>query len=467
MVRGGLVASWRDGWRQSPDRGKAIAFAATLGGASLAWWLFSQGSASALWLGVSDGGGGITGILAALVNGGTYIQIVGLAVERVLTLVWLLLLGAGLLQAARPPLQMVFHAWIAGAMLHMLLDASRLPRHEDVLLPLLLPACALVGIGAAWAGAMPARVWLAVKEQKRDSEADYAISPHTAWLLDLPEERVYEAKSARPQAELALSKSVAQRTQTEALKLRRAWLLAAGHIAVLTVFALIVAGGAPTVFARLHPAQQSVEVASIGAEVAELLPADARLIVAGPYAPELFYSSGHTGWDLTVDDFSMAQVQVLQRQGATFLLSADQEWLGHHPDYRGLITSFSVKKLARDYILFDLNTKPADNDRLYFLESGHTLGGAFRTYWEHNGGVTKLGYPISEELVEGNLLDGQVRTVQYFERAVLEYHNDKEGTPDAIMLAAVGRWVTKDRNFPKVEPFQRTTSGILPTPAMW
>jgi polysaccharide biosynthesis protein PslG len=115
-----------------------------------------------------------------------------------------------------------------------------------------------------------------------------------------------------------------------------------------------------------------------------------------------------------------------------------------------------VLKLDRAYILFDLNTRPAASDRLYFLESGHTLGGVFRAFWERNGGVLKLGYPLSEELEEANPLDGQVRTVQYFERAVLERHKEFAGTPDEVMPAAVGRWVTLGRNFQRVEPFTGT-----------
>jgi hypothetical protein len=353
-------------------------------------------------------------------------------------------------------MQLLFHAWLATGVLHVLLDASRLPSHNDVLLPLIMPACALAGIGAAWAGALPARVRLAMKEQKRDSEADFAVSPHTAWLLDLPEERIYTQKSARPQAQLALSKSIAQRSRTDLLRLHRAWLLALGHAIVFVVLGLIVAGGVPTVFASLQPTGQALEVAGIGTDVGRLVPKDARIIVAGPFAPELFYSSQHTGWALASDDFSMARVQELQHQGAAFLVSADQDWLGRHPDYRGLITSYSVLKLTRDYILFDLNSKPSDSDRLYFLESGHTLGGAFRAFWERNGGVNKLGYPISEELLEENPLDGQTRTVQYFERAVLEYHAEKAGTADAVMLASVGLWVTRGRDFPRVASFQST-----------
>jgi hypothetical protein len=271
----------------------------------------------------------------------------------------------------------------------------------------------------------------------------------------LPEERVYAA-IPRPQAQLAFSKSVAQKSQVDALRKKQSWLLALGHIAVFAVLGLIIAGGAPKVFARLQPDEKAITLAAVGKEVDGLLPAGAKLVVAGPYAPELFYTSHRSGWALSNDDFGIAQVEELQHDGASYLLSADQDWLGHHPDYRGLITSYSVLKLTRDYILFDLNTRPADNDRLYFLESGHTLGGPFRRFWERNGEVAKLGYPISEEMVEVNPLDGQERNVQYFERAVLEYHPEDAATGQTVLLAAVGRWVTQGRDFPRVAPTPNT-----------
>jgi hypothetical protein len=450
----GLVATWVTAWRQSAERGKAVTVACALAVPSLLWWAFSQTAASELTGGANSAGAGAP--LMALLSAGTYVQIVGLSVERLLTVAGLLLLGVGLLHAARPPLQMLFHAWLAGGLLHVLLDASRLPGNEDVLLPLILPACALAGIGAAWAGALPARMWLAIKEQNRDKESEYAISPHTSWLLDLPEQRVRHERPSRPQAQLALSRSIAQRTQAEQLKMRRAWLLASGHVLVVVALVLVIAGGLPAGFERLQPSAQDSRLAGVGTDVASLVPPGARLVVAGPYAPELFYSSGHTGWAIAADQFGIAQVQALQAQGAQYLLTADQDWLGHHPDYRGLITSYSVLKLSQDYIIFDLNTKPADSDRLYFLESGHTLGGAFRTYWESHGGVAKLGYPISEEAVQTSPVDGQSRTVQYFERAVLEYHQENAGGPDAVMLAAVGLWVTQGHNFSQVQPFQNT-----------
>ncbi len=59
--------------------------------------------------------------------------------------------------------------------------------------------------------------------------------------------------------------------------------------------------------------------------------------------------------------------------------------------------------------------------RRYFAETGHSLQGAFKNFWESRGGLEIFGYPLSEEVRE-LLSDGVERTVQYFERARFELH---------------------------------------------
>lgn len=55
----------------------------------------------------------------------------------------------------------------------------------------------------------------------------------------------------------------------------------------------------------------------------------------------------------------------------------------------------------------------------YFSETGHTLRGAFRSFWESRGALEIFGFPVSEEIVQ-QLEDGRNYTVQYFERARFE-----------------------------------------------
>jgi len=69
----------------------------------------------------------------------------------------------------------------------------------------------------------------------------------------------------------------------------------------------------------------------------------------------------------------------------------------------------------------------------YFSETGHFLRGAFLNYWETHGRTPILGVPITEPLVENGL------TVQYLERARLEWHPEISGDPDrAILLTRLG-----------------------------
>lgn len=59
-------------------------------------------------------------------------------------------------------------------------------------------------------------------------------------------------------------------------------------------------------------------------------------------------------------------------------------------------------------------------DQVYFAETGHHLSGEFLQYWKHEGALMTFGYPISEEIVDPET----GLTVQYFERAVFEWHPD-------------------------------------------
>ncbi|NJN19311.1 MAG: peptidase S8, partial [Oscillochloris sp.] len=74
--------------------------------------------------------------------------------------------------------------------------------------------------------------------------------------------------------------------------------------------------------------------------------------------------------------------------------------------------------------------------RLYFAETGHTLGGAFRDYWQRNGGLAVFGFPTSEEFSEV-APNGQTYPVQYFERHRLEFHPEN-APPYNVLLSRIG-----------------------------
>jgi len=67
----------------------------------------------------------------------------------------------------------------------------------------------------------------------------------------------------------------------------------------------------------------------------------------------------------------------------------------------------------------------------WFPETGHAVGGAFLQFWRARGGLPIFGYPLSDELRE----DG--RTVQYFERAVFEWHPEN-ADPWKVLLRRLG-----------------------------
>lgn len=76
----------------------------------------------------------------------------------------------------------------------------------------------------------------------------------------------------------------------------------------------------------------------------------------------------------------------------------------------------------------------------FFAQTGHSLGGAFRAYWESHGGLAQQGYPISDEFTAVSQLDGKSYTMQYFQRAVFEYHPENQGTPYEVLLTQLGRF---------------------------
>jgi len=68
----------------------------------------------------------------------------------------------------------------------------------------------------------------------------------------------------------------------------------------------------------------------------------------------------------------------------------------------------------------------------YFSHTGHSLAEPFLSYWKANGAIQLFGYPISEPLMQDGL------TVQWFERARMEYHPDLAGTGQAVQLTLLG-----------------------------
>jgi hypothetical protein len=96
-------------------------------------------------------------------------------------------------------------------------------------------------------------------------------------------------------------------------------------------------------------------------------------------------------------------------------------------------------------------TPNAEANSQLFPETGHKVGGTFLAYWTSHGALRQQGYPISDEFTEVNQLDSKPYKVQYFERAVFEYHPEFAGTPNEVLLSQLGT-------------FQNTRKHSAPTP---
>ena len=77
-----------------------------------------------------------------------------------------------------------------------------------------------------------------------------------------------------------------------------------------------------------------------------------------------------------------------------------------------------------------------------FPETQQTVCGRFLKYWQDHGGLPQQGYPISGEFQEKSDLNGQVYTVQYFERAVFEFHPENQ-PPYDVLLSQLGTFLYK------------------------
>jgi hypothetical protein len=79
-----------------------------------------------------------------------------------------------------------------------------------------------------------------------------------------------------------------------------------------------------------------------------------------------------------------------------------------------------------------------------FAETGKRVGGRFLDYWKAHGGLAQQGLPISDEFVETSDLDGKPYRVQYFERAVFEYHPEQQPAYQ-VLLSQLGTFRFRDK----------------------
>jgi hypothetical protein len=441
-------------------------YAALLVGPLLLWWALTHIGGVVSEVDPAFGGGGIGAALAELRRGEFYGLLAGRLVNGTLTVAGFLLLLAGLGRPARAPWPWVLHLWAGAGLVVVLGSAARLAADDSTLVAWLPALAAVAGLGANWVAALPAAIVAALRGHEEEAEIleadldDGAPADEPApgtWLGARRPARGAVRRAVWSQSTGARPEQSWPRTRTALLRLGNA-------VAVILLLAVFAGGfGALTARYEVSAAAKLYEV--VGSRAAATGPGHTggRMVVAGPGAPEMFYTAGLTGWAVPQDRFSRAALDQMKQAGAVLLISADQTWLGRQPDYPGLVASFQVALLAQEYIIFDLHNPPPTRDSLYFLETGHTLRGSFRAFWQNNGGVARFGFPLTEELQEVSPEDGKERTVQYFERAVMELHPDQAGTPYDVQLAPLGRRLL-DAQIKRADALGTQVVGVDPVP---
>lgn len=104
-----------------------------------------------------------------------------------------------------------------------------------------------------------------------------------------------------------------------------------------------------------------------------------------------------------------------------------------HPEHAG--TKYEVqlgllsKRLSANRIKYDPAFQPgsAKAGYLYFPQTRHYVSQLFYLYWQNNGSLDRLGFPIAEEQRETDPATGKVFLMQWFERARIEYHPENPG----------------------------------------
>ena len=96
-----------------------------------------------------------------------------------------------------------------------------------------------------------------------------------------------------------------------------------------------------------------------------------------------------------------------------------------------------------------------DEGCAFFPETGHTVCGAFLSYWQSHGldlgdpavsereAIALFGYPVSEVFTD----PATGLTVQYFERARFEWHPEGEGGSGRVELGRVGATLLAERGW--------------------
>lgn len=219
----------------------------------------------------------------------------------------------------------------------------------------------------------------------------------------------------------------------------------------------------------------------VGALLLTVVALPARAATAEPTnasgAPLFFKETGHTlaynfrtFWEekggLAIFGFPITEVYLEDGVPTQYFERARLEW---HADKAlvegGLLGRWALPGDPAQPALQPVR-ETGNPDFLFFPQTGHTLGGGFKDFWLNRGSLPVFGFPLSEEFQEKNPQDGQVYTVQYFERARFEYH--PELPPDyQVELGQLGRQFLAKNPAPEtalapVKDANSAWAGLLP-----
>jgi hypothetical protein len=174
--------------------------------------------------------------------------------------------------------------------------------------------------------------------------------------------------------------------------------------------------------------------------------------------PDVFYRYWSERGGLSRFGYPLTEaiMELSETDGETYLTQYfERARFEHHPEHAGtqyevllgLLGSERTSHRQGEEAFQPVPLPPDSDDVDYFVETGHTLRGGFRTYWYNNGGLPVFGFPISERIQERSETDGQTYLVQYFERNRMEWHPEFEGTQYEILLGHLAREILIDRGW--------------------
>lgn len=114
-----------------------------------------------------------------------------------------------------------------------------------------------------------------------------------------------------------------------------------------------------------------------------------------------------------------------------------------HPEFAGTKYEVEVgllgKRLTENRLVNDPAFQPTTPKQgtFFFPQTKHNVDSRFYTFWQNNGSLDRLGFPISEAQPETDPATGKVFLAQWFERARLEYHPGNPA-PYTVELGLLG-----------------------------